>query len=141
MRKYTMVWAVALLLFGVVGCSSAREGMRGFLGVSTKALEEARSSAISRNFDYDYFTAYGKTLDALKEMKAYIYVKSVSTHKIAIYVSQADTTPVGIFFTEKEKSLTRVEVSSQSTYAKETIAKKLFSLLEGTAKKVEVKQE
>ncbi len=140
MKKH-IVYAVIFLLFGVVGCSSAKEGMRGFLGVSTKALEESRSSALSRDFDYDYFTAYSKTLDALKEMKASVYAKSVGKRMIAFYVTAEDTTPVGIFFTEKEKSLTRVEVSSRSTYAKETIAKKLFSLLEGTAKKVEVKQE
>ncbi|HTY44486.1 MAG TPA: hypothetical protein VMD52_00630 [Patescibacteria group bacterium] len=141
MMKKHMVCVGVLFLFGMAGCSSLGEGMRGFLGVSTKALEQERGSALSRNFEYDYFTAYSRTLDALKQIKAYIYAKGISKHMIAIYVSQDDTTPVGIFFTEKEKNLTRVEVSSPSTYAKETIAQKLFSLLEGPAKKVDVKQE
>jgi hypothetical protein len=54
---------------------------------------------------------------------------------IAIYVSETDTTPVGLFFKEIDKSNTQVEVSSPSTYAKELISEKVFKLLKPPEKK------
>jgi hypothetical protein len=66
---------------------------------------------------------------------AYIYVKDIKKHMIAIYVSETDTTPVGLFFKEIDKSNTQVEVSSPSTYAKELISEKVFKLLKPPEKK------
>ena len=48
---------------------------------------------------------------------------------IAVYFSESDTTPIGIFFKEIGANTTQMEVSSPSSYAKELIAERLFSVL------------
>ena len=116
-------------VISTIGCAAITEGAKGFSGVSTKALEEARKDAILKPFRYDYFTCYTKTLDILEKIGAYIYAQNIKKHRIAIYVSEADTTAVGLFFKEVDANNTQVEVSSPSTYAKELIAQKVFSAL------------
>lgn len=122
----------AFCIFNFTGCSSVKEYSKGFLGVSTKVLEEGRKNAKLKTFNFDYFTAFTKALDALKNMGAYTYAKDIKKHMIAVYVSSADTTPVGIFFDEIDAANTQLEVSSPSTYAKELMANKLFKVLEQT---------
>ena len=100
------------------------------MGVSTRALEKARKDAIIKTFNYDYSTCYTKTTDILKNMQAHIYTQSIKKHMIAIYISEEDTTPVGLFFKEIDTANTQVEVSSPSTYAKEFISGKVFSVLD-----------
>jgi hypothetical protein len=112
-----------------VGCSTITETAKGFLGISTKILEEKRKDAIRQSFKYDYETCFNKTIKILKELKAYIYREDKKRHLIAIYVSREDTTCVGIFFTEIDADNTQVEVSSPSTSAKENIATQLFAKL------------
>ncbi len=119
------------LVSATAGCASLKEMTRGFMGISTRSLEEARKDAVAKNFPYDYFTAYTKTLDALKTMHAYVYSKDISKYMIAIYVSESDTTPVGIFFKETGKDATQIEVSSPSSFARDMISAKLFSTLYG----------
>jgi hypothetical protein len=118
------------LLFTLSGCASLKETARGFAGISTKVLEDNRPSAIAKTLNYDYFTCYAKTLDTLKKIGVYTYSKDIKKHIIAIYVSDEDTTPVGIFFKEIDANNTQVEIASPSTYAKELISSKLFSELE-----------
>ena len=130
-KKY--IWLLVMgywLLVNLSGCVAINEGVKGIRGVSTKSLEKARKDAIVKTFDYDYFTAYTKTSDILKQAGAHIYKQDIKKHLIAIYVSQTDTTAVGVFFKEIDANNTQVEVSSPSTYAKELIAEKLFSALE-----------
>lgn len=129
--KKIMVFAICNLLVSLLsGCQIVWEGTKGFAGVSTKALEENRKDAITKTFKYDYSTCYAMTLDTLKRMHAYIYAQGIDRHMIAIYVSDWDTTPVGLFFKEIDAANTQVEVSSLSTYAKEFISKNLFSVLD-----------
>jgi len=107
------------------------EGAKGFAGISTKSLEEGRKGAILKQVNYDYNTCYYKTKEFLiTHTKAYIYAQGLKKHMLAIYVSEEDTTPVGIFFKEIDAANTQIEVSSPSTYAKEFIAGKVFSILE-----------
>lgn len=114
------------------GCASLTEATKGIAGVSTKALEDNRSSAITKVFNYDYFSCYTKTLDILKHMDAYIYMQDIKKHMIAIYVSREDTTAVGLFFKEIDANNTKIEVSSLSTYAKEFVAANVASVLDKT---------
>ncbi len=114
----------------LLGCATIIEGTKGFMGISTRSLEKARKDAIMKTFNYDYFTCYTKTLDILKSMGAYVYMQSIKKHMIAIYVSESDTTTVGLFFKEVDSANIQVEVSSPSTYAKEFIAGKVFSALD-----------
>ncbi len=75
-----------------------------------------------------------KTLELLARIGAYIYTQDQKKNLIAIYVSEQDTTSVGIFFKQIDTQRTQIEVSSPSTYAKELIAKQLFSGLEKSFK-------
>lgn len=129
-KSYKIILLMAVLLFSS-GCGvRLKEGLRGVAGVSTKVLEDKLSSALTKEFNLDYNTVYSKTIDILKNINAYIYAIDNSKNLIAIYVSQTDTTPVGIFFKGLNKTKTQVRVSSPSPYAKELIAGKLFAGLE-----------
>ena len=130
MKKIFLLSIFCFSLFFFLGCTSIKEAGEGFLGISTKALEEGRKDSITKTFDYDYFTIFTKVLDILKSSGAYIYKEGLSERMIAIYVSREDTTPVGIFFQEIAQNKTVIEVSSLSTYAKELIAEMVFSQLE-----------
>jgi len=125
------IFVICVLSFAVLtsGCASIKEKLKGFAGISTKELEKGRTSAIVKTFDYDYFTSFTKTLDALKNMGSYIYTRDIKKHMIAVYASESDTTPVGIFFKEISARSTQVEVSSPSTYEKEVFSQKLFQVL------------
>lgn len=120
----------AFCILNLMGCAALTEGVKGIAGISTKSLEEARKDAIVKDFNYDYFTCYTRTLDVLKKTGAYIYTQDIKKHLIAIYVSEQDTTPVGLFFKEIDRANTQIEVSSPSIYAKELIATRVFSALE-----------
>ncbi len=129
-KRYIGIILLGYWVMALSGCHTLEEGTKGFLGVSTRSLEEARGKAITQTFNYDYATCYTMTRDILKTMKTYIYSQGMKKHMIAVYVSQRDTTPVGIFFKETDAANTQVEVSSLSTYAKEFTSKRIFSVLD-----------
>lgn len=122
---------VLLFVVSVSGCAAIKETAKGVAGVSIKALDEGRANAIKKTFSRDYAGLYAKTLDSLKSIGAYVYARDIKKKMIAVYVSDTDTTPVGIFFQEIDKNNTQVEVSSLSPPAKEFIAGKLFLVLQG----------
>jgi hypothetical protein len=120
-----------LIMVFVSGCGvGLKEGFRGVAGISTKVLEDNLSSATSKEFNLGYDSAYSKAQKSIKEIGAYVYAVDKSKNLIAIYVSEKDTTPVGIFFKPLENTKTRVLISSPSKFAKEFIAGKIFSGLE-----------
>lgn len=114
-------------MLNLAGCAALKESFRGVIGTSTKVLKENRKGALSKSFNYDYFTCYTKALDILKRGGCYVYDRNIKEHLIAVYVSEEDTTPVGLFFSEMDQNNTMVEVVSLSTYAREVVAAKLFS--------------
>jgi len=142
-RFFIIVSAFCLLPVILSGCATLKEMGKGFAGVSTKVLEDTRKDALKRSFPLDYDSCYAKVKKILvkegqgpvkegqepaKEGAAsYIYAEDAAKKMIAVYVSEADTTPVGIFFTVEGKDKTLVEISSPSVYAKEYIAKNIFS--------------
>ena len=120
------------------GCVTPKEACKGFLGVSTKVLEEGRNDAIKKEFNFDLVTCHNKVRTILKETGSYIYCDDLRKDMIAVYISEEDTTPVGLFLTEVSKGVTLIEVSSPSTYGKERISKTVFSaLITGVIKPVE----
>lgn len=129
LRRYGFIALLVYCVIGLWGCAAIIEGVKGIAGVSTRSLEKGRKDAVIKSFNYDYFTCYTKTWDILKQIGAHVYAQDIKKHMIAIYVSQEDTTPVGIFFKEIDASHTQVEVSSPSTYAKELIAGKISNYL------------
>lgn len=128
--KVAAAFIVLISFLSVSGCATVKEGAKQVIGISTKELENSRKDAIVRDMRYDYFSAYTKTLDILKGLNFYIYEQNIKKHMIAIYISQADTTPVGMFFKELDADKTRIEFASPSTYAKEYVAAKVSSAFE-----------
>ncbi|MCK9432814.1 MAG: hypothetical protein PHQ84_02930 [Candidatus Omnitrophica bacterium] len=126
----------SIFLMGVLcilsGCATMKEAGKGFLGVSTRILEDGRKDALKKSFALDYHSCYLKVKDILAEKgkESYIYSEDADKKLIAFYLSCEDTTPVGIFFTEETQGGTLIEISSPSTYAKEEIAKRVFPGLE-----------
>lgn len=120
-----------LALFFCAGCGAGlRENLRGIAGISTKTLEDNLPNAAVQEFNLGYGAAYSKTKSILKEINAFIYTLDESQKLIALYVSEKDTTPVGIFFKEIGGGKVQLQVSSPSSYAKEFIAGKIFAGLE-----------
>jgi hypothetical protein len=120
-----------LIMVFVSGCGvGMKESLRGVAGISTKVLENNLSSADSKEFNLDYDAVYSKALKIIKEIGAYIYAVDKSKDLVAIYVTEDDTTPVGVFFKAVDSTKTRVLISSPSKFAKELISGKIFSGLE-----------
>ena len=95
------------------GCSSLKEDMRGFAGVSTKILEDNRENGLKITFKHDYDSCYKKIMDVLVLNKCYVYANDPRKDMIAIYVSDEDTTPVGVFLKAIDGNSTLIEISSQ----------------------------
>lgn len=121
----------------LIGCATVMEGAKNVVGVSTRALEDDRNNAIKKTFNYNYNKSYEEVKAALRLMKCYIYAEDLNKKLIAVYVSEEDTTPVGIFLTVVNEFNTQIEISSPSTYAKESIATRLFKVLSGEKEKGE----
>lgn len=112
------------------GCAKLKEAGRGILGISTRELESNRKNAVKKTFNYELKVCYDKTLEILSRIGSYIYAKDQKENMVAIYVSEHDTTPVGIFFKEIDAHNTEVEIASPSEYTKESVAQEIFSGLE-----------
>ena len=97
--KKVFLYSVLCTLFSVItGCTMLTEGVKGFAGISTKILEDKRADAISMTFERGYDDCYREVQLLLSDIAAYIYARDDAKKLIAIYLSNEDTTPVGIFF-------------------------------------------
>jgi len=132
-----------LLIFLVLlaGCTNIKEGIKGFAGISTKAIEDNRKSAMVKTFNYGYDICYNKALRVLKHMGTYMYAEDKNKKLVAVYLSREDTTAVGVFFKELDANNTQIEVSSPSTYAKELIGTRFFKGLENALEGKEEEEE
>jgi hypothetical protein len=126
-EKYKILVLFFVCIFWPVfpGCAQIKEAAKGFAGVSIREVEEARKEAIVKRIDYGYPEAFEMMRKILKERGSYIYRQSPQEHAIFLYVSEADTTPVGIFFKEIDSTHTQIEIASPSMYAKEFIAARI----------------
>lgn len=118
-----------LAVNSLAGCAKMKEGIRSITATSTREVENSRNKSIKKVFECDYFTCYSKTRDALKHIGSYVYAEDKKQDLIAIYVSQKDTTPVGLFFKEIDSAHTQIEISSPSSFARDSIAEKIFANL------------
>ena len=130
--QFTLAATFYILSAVLSGCATVKEAGKGFIGVSTQVLEEKRKDALKKSFAVDYNRCYLKVKDILsqKDKESYIYAQGYKEKLIAVYLSSADTTPVGIFFTEEQGGSTLIEISSPSIYAKEEIANRIFTGIE-----------
>lgn len=130
---FVLTTTCCLLSTVLFGCATVKEMGKGFVGVSTKVLESKRKDSLKKSFALDYNSCYAKVKELLKGKETqtgnrpYIYEEDLNKKMIAFYLSQTDTTPVGVFFIEEAKNKTLIEVSSPSIYAKELIAKNIFN--------------
>jgi len=133
MKTWKRYWKIVTMCFFIInscGCASIVEVTKEIYGTSIKKLELSRKDAAVKNINYDYFSCYTKVSDILKNTGVYIYLQDVKKHLIAFYLSEENTTPVGIFFVETDKDNTIIEVSSPSSYFRDMIAGKIFGPLE-----------
>ncbi len=128
MKRLLVIGFLVFWVFGFLGCASIKEMTRGFLGTSTKILEDNRLEAEVLMVNYDYFSCYHKVLDRLEGIGSCVYAKKDDL--IAFYVSSTDTTPVGVFFKEINKQKTQLEVSSPSSRAKNIMASLILAAFE-----------
>jgi hypothetical protein len=130
----------ALSIVSICGCSTSalKESWRGFAGTSTAALTQNRPSAACHKFNCSLEECEPKLAEVLAELKNYVYAREPGL--TAVYVSENDTTPVGIFVSRTPSGTTKVEVSSPSSFSRDAEARRLFALLERKlkAKKIEV---
>ncbi len=144
-KRFVSIAVCYLLIMVLSGCATVKEVGKGFIGVSTRVLEEKRKDALKKSFARGYNDCYVKVKDILntKDKESSIYAEDLEKKIIAIYLSPTDTTPVGIFFTplevapraaglltgltEETGASTLIEISSPSIYAKEEIAERIFS--------------
>jgi len=141
-KRFVLITAGYLLIIILSGCAAVKEMGKGFIGVSTQVLDQKRKEALKKPFALDYDSCYVKVKEILKgnekakgnekenREESPIYAQDVKKKMIAVYFTQTDTTPVGIFFTEEPGGNTLIEISSPSTYAKEEIANRIFTGLD-----------
>lgn len=138
-KCFVLPGIVYFMIMALSGCSMVKEMGKGVAGVSTQVLEDKRPDALKKSFALSYNDCYAKVREILTKGVSvtkdvsdkgtdlpYIYSEDPSKKMIAIYLSEADTTPVGIFFIALDAANTTVEISSPSVYAKEEIANKIF---------------
>lgn len=128
--KIFLVCGCCFLAAGLSGCSTLTEAGKSVLGVSTRGLEEGRKEALKQTFAYNSGACYDKLKTGLVKRGCYIFALEPEK-MIAIYVSETDTTPVGIFFKVVDDNNTQVEVSSPSSWAREFILRRVSSILTG----------
>ena len=128
MKPYYWIACVAGLAL-IAGCAAVKEDTKGFLGVSTKILEQGRPHATTKVFAMSHATCYARTKSALSAMHAYIYSQDKQETLIAVYATAQDTTPVGIFFKNIDAANTQVEVISPSSEEQGDFSEKLFKIL------------
>ena len=75
MRRILVLALLCYYVTGLLGCACLKEGARGFLGVSTREIENARGEAIVKIVDYGYRSCYRKEEEALAGIGSYIYLK------------------------------------------------------------------
>lgn len=122
-------FALFFLIINLAGCANTRadivEAAKCVAGFSTKVLDDQRPNALKKTFALDLKDCGALIRDTLKRTHSYIYAEDPKSNFIAIYLSETETTPVGIYLTAIDAARTQVEVSSPSTYAKETVLKRI----------------
>ena len=101
-------------------------------GSSTRVLEQARDTAISKTYDKPYWDCVRSTADVLNKTKWVIFKKDeVKGYFVIMGIKgSVNTTEVGLFLNELSDTQTKIEISSLSTNAKRHVAKEFFHELD-----------
>jgi len=116
----------------VLGCSHVVESSKTLWGSSTRALEEARTKALTKSYPVDFGECFDSVLAIVQESGYTIFLKDrVERHIVVIGIpGNVDTTEVGIFFDPPENGKIKIDVSSLSSTAKAKVAETIFSELD-----------
>ncbi len=123
--------AGGMLLSGCFIINGGVEAGKTVWGSSTRALENARATAITKTYDKNYWEVVKAAVVSAE--RRYTVFKRDEVHGYMVVLGipgSVDTTEVGIFFVELANKQTRIEVSSLSTNAKRLVSKALFQDLD-----------
>ncbi len=128
------MWLLMLSLFVCSGCAQTVEVAKTVWGSSTRALEEARASAISKTYDQGYWKCMQALLAAIDRHKYVVFQKDeIKGYVVVMGIhGSVNTTEVGIFIVEINDNQARIEVSSLSTNAKRIVSKAIFKDIDVT---------
>lgn len=122
---------MALFLSGCAVVDGGVELTKTIWGSSTRALEQARTTAIAKTYDKDYWAVVRAAFSSSEQIGRIFKKDEVRGYFVLIGIKGCvDTTEVGVFFVEVNDHQTRVEVSSLSTNAKRIVSKALFHQLD-----------
>ena len=118
---------LSMMVLLLAGCSPF-EITKTIWGSSTRALEEARATALTKTYDKGYWDCVKEAIHVIDEHGYMIFKKDeVKGYLVLMGIKGAvNTTEVGVFFVELSDTQTRIELSSLSTNAKRIVAKALF---------------
>ena len=126
LRLFFVLFA-PLLLSGCFIIDGGVELTKTIWGSSTRALEEARASAITKTYDKGYWDVVRAATEIAQQQYTIFKKDEVRGYMVVLGIKgSVNTTEVGIFFVELGSAQTRVEVSSLSTNAKRIVSKSLF---------------
>lgn len=115
----------------VTGCARTTEIAKVILGSSTKALEEARTTALSAVYSCGYEECFEEVLKIAENRKLTVFIKDRNKSRIVLMgiPGNTNTTEVGVFFLTFGPKETKLEIASLSRSAKEKTADIIFSQL------------
>ncbi|MFT5388207.1 MAG: hypothetical protein ACI9F2_000573 [Lysobacterales bacterium] len=141
MRKYLNFLIIISASFFLISCAPIIESVKVVLGTSTKALEDARITAIAKTYKcgiddcYDAVVAMARVdgLGRVINKEGYFNIFQQDPIDGIIVVmgveGSVDTTEVGIFFTILDNRDIHIEVTSLSSSAKRKVAQYIFTEL------------
>ena len=138
MRCDTLKPFLLSVLFLLSGCAQATESLKTIWGSSTRALEKARDEAIRKTYYCGFNECYDTSLKLAKKAEYEIFIDDrIQEHIVVMGIKgNVNTTEVGIFFEQLDRSQVKIDVSSLSSSAKEKVARTIF---EGLDKEFKVK--
>jgi hypothetical protein len=140
MKKVFEFILMLSILLSVEGCAQTTETAKVIWGSSTRALEDARTEAISKTHNSSFNDCFNGVLSLarnegsqpLNKKVFEIFQKDFIKGVIVVMgiKGNVETTEVGIFFMEHGPQMTKVEISSLSRSAKEKVAEAVFAELD-----------
>lgn len=149
-KKINIILALSFSIT-FLGCARIIDIPKVIWGSSTRALENARTDAISETYKCSFTDCFDTVLSLKRTKKVYkevledgeVIVKTKRDGKFDIFLKNRkkkhivvmgiegnlETTEVGIFFSQPSLTTVKVEVTSLSSNAKRKIAQMIFDLL------------
>ena len=140
MKKH-LKFLILLVSLPLCSCAPVAETTKTLWGSSTRALENARTEAISKIYSctidecFDGALSLGRNYENLKPINDKFYdvflQDRIKSHMVVMGIKgNVNTTEVGIFFSQISETKTKIEITSLSSNAKQKVADALFEELD-----------